>query len=58
MFEQVERKAMKTVRRLEHLFLQRKVEGVELVYYGEQKAQGDLTVAFQYLKGGYKQEGN
>ena len=38
--------------------LQRQTEGAGLVQPGEEKAVGDLTAAFQYLKGAHKQEGN
>ena len=38
--------------------LWRQIKGVRLVLLREEKAEGDLTVAFQYLEGAYKQEGN
>ena len=38
--------------------LWRQIKGVRLVLLREEKAEGDLTVALQYLEGAYKQEGN
>ena len=47
------------MRGLEHLsLLQRQAEGAGLVQSGEEKAPGHFIVAFQYLKGAYKQEGD
>jgi len=39
------------------LILRRKVEGAELINLEKKRLQGELIVAFQYLKGAYKQEG-
>lgn len=36
--------------------LWRQIKGVRLVLLREEKAEGDLTVALQYLKRAYKQE--
>ena len=33
------------------------MEGTGIVWLGEEKLLGDLIMAFQYLKGAYKREG-
>jgi len=35
----------------------KKAEEVRLAFLGKENALGDLTAAFQYLKGAYKQDG-
>jgi len=49
MLEQLQGRAVKMIRGLEHPLV-RKAERVGVVQSGEEKAPGDLTAAFQYLK--------
>ena len=57
LLEQVQRRAANMIKGLEHLSYEERLRELDLFSLKKRRLWGDLTVAFQYLKGAYNQEG-
>jgi len=58
LLERAHRRATRMIRGLEHLSYEEQLGEMGLFSLEKKRLQRDLTVAFQYLKGAYKLEGN
>ncbi|PKU44706.1 hypothetical protein llap_4980 [Limosa lapponica baueri] len=57
LLEQVQERATKMIRRLKHLSYEDRLREFSLFILEKRRLQGDLIIAFQYLEGAYRRDG-